>query len=89
MGEVGGYDLHVYCDVPGCPPVWEGGVPQPGEFFGVNLRSARREARRSGWKMSRGEVIHGCEPAWRCPSCVKSGKLIPAETPVPEGGAET
>ena len=79
MGEVGGYQLHLYCDVPDCPRVWDGGVKQPGEFMASTLMKTRTVARKNGWKMGEGNIVTGCDPAWRCPPCVKAGRRVPID----------
>lgn len=76
MAEVGGYNLHIYCDHPKCSdptkkfPEWR--PRSVGEFGGNNLQEARREARRAGWRIDRTlPVGEGIPPAWICPLCRK------------------
>ena len=66
---VGGYSLHVYCEIfmpedgnPLSPPHPQ--CPNPGchEFGGPNLTAAKRSARKRGWAF-RGELVFckGCK----------------------------
>jgi len=74
MGEVGGYQLHLYCDHPkhDATNYRSPYVSGFGEFYGArSLTQARRSAHRAGWrKRSRLSVTNGIEPAWACPDCV-------------------
>jgi hypothetical protein len=48
MGIVGGYELHLYCDV--CPRgKGNGWRPKFDQFFGESLQGCLRQARREGW----------------------------------------
>lgn len=75
MGEVGGYQLHLYCDHPkhdhtSLRPYRTGF----GEFFGArSLTDARKAANKEGWrKRPQMDVADiGNDPAWVCPACAK------------------
>lgn len=68
---VGGYSLHLYCDVGGdpyaknCPnKPWHG---KPTEFDGKSKHDTYTQARRQGWKINvEGRAI--------CPKCAKEGR---------------
>lgn len=73
---IGAYTLNLYCVN---DPVGGGeGCKNPhilmpdrtGEFVGQNERSARRRARRSGWRFTKGDVI--------CPWCTGKKTEYPA-----------
>ncbi len=60
MTEIGGYSLHLYCDVPGCRcdlhPVGQGHAI-PGDFYHhKSKRGAWFMARLSGWAIRAGKV---------------------------------
>ena len=61
MTEVGGYQLHLYCDNPDCVS-WKENIKM--EFGGPNGRYARREARKSGWSLRRTTLCPTCNPNW-------------------------
>lgn len=75
MGEIGGYELHLYCDSVECVEEFTeyGRVFRDAAVFtGRNVTEARREARKCGWRMTRseGHLYEGTEPRWHCPGCV-------------------
>ena len=62
------YDMHLYCDVPGCTFGKFRGEQAEGEFTGDEKGSqARRRARKAGWWLSRD--LSACA----CPGCAKLG----------------
>lgn len=71
---VGGYSLHLYCDVLDESYQHRGSASFPGDgtgdFCGESGGNARQDARRAGWKfdLKGGRVI--------CPSCLKAGKTL-------------
>jgi hypothetical protein len=66
MPVVACYDMHLYCDVPGCEH-GEYGVRKEAEYTGDERGSqARRRARRAGWWLGR-------NGACACPKCAKAG----------------
>ena len=86
MSEVGGYELHLYCDVPDCRRLeWYrhddllGPRKFPDVYTGVARRHAVRAARRDGWKrLNRPGPTYGDlgpgDVRWRCPDCVTERK---------------
>ena len=71
MGEIGGYQLHLYCDHPNHSYGDSGSRFE--EFYGArSLTQARRTAHRQGWRMRRDLPVtdNGTEPAWHCSDCV-------------------
>jgi hypothetical protein len=81
MGQVGGYNLHLYCDGPGHPhrgffaPGRHNAWPSPTEYDGDNLTQCLREARRDGWIFRRkgpGGAVPDNGWGWcLCPVCAK------------------
>lgn len=72
MGEVGCYDLNLYCDRCGSrdPTGYH-----PGTFMGRNLADARREAKRAGWRFNfrlAANAESTRPPYVLCPSCAKT-----------------
>jgi hypothetical protein len=57
--EVGGYVLHLYCDVEDCPS-WHNGTNQ--EYGGPNRNHARRKAREEGWSLGKRTLCPQCNP---------------------------
>ncbi len=51
MGEVAGFELHLYCDHPDCQGP---GKVEPTVFTGWTYMQARRAARVAGWRWLRG-----------------------------------
>lgn len=67
---VGGYDLHLYCDVDsadGMPSKSHHGYKEgAGQFYGETRADAMRSARQSGWAIRHGKAT--------CPKCRKAGR---------------
>lgn len=68
MSEVGGYDLHLYCqyhyddaDAPGHENDVDISHSFPHQFEGTHRTDALAQARRRGWRKKKG--------MWYCPSC--------------------
>ncbi len=70
MGEIGCYDLNLYCDGEGCKDKMPSA--RLGQFVGRNYRGALREAHEAGWTTPRhkGEAENGLGRGRSlCPDC--------------------
>lgn len=70
---VGGYTLHLYCDLAGCPVFDLPGSPEerdPAEFYAQTYWKCKKLAREAGWYFFNSKS--GAPQKVRCPEC--SGK---------------
>jgi len=75
---VGGYELHLYCDLAGCIKYDPPGADPMGEYLPAQFHAdtywkAKKLAREAGWYFFKSKA--GAPPRVRCPDC--SGKRKP------------